>query len=173
MSASAFFVCSKSPVISSLGFPSFRIWRPPRASHCSICDCCVRDFDHHCPVLGTCIASRNIKFFLLTLIFGYALLVCVVTNTIIFFALGTGRSQILGITYTAILVCILLLPLTAFLGFHIWTIFCAGKTTREWIKGEGGRVLRPIFTCPESELHLREFVDAPQEEDGISLTEQQ
>jgi len=55
------------------------IWRPPRASHCSICGFCFERFDHHCAVLGTCIARDNHRFFVAFLLTASA--ACIVMAT--------------------------------------------------------------------------------------------
>lgn len=49
---------------------SCRLWRPPNVSHCPECKRCFWRFDHHCFMMGNCIAARNHRFFTLFLVSG-------------------------------------------------------------------------------------------------------
>mmetsp|Transcript_56130 Transcript_56130/g.144502 ORF Transcript_56130/g.144502 Transcript_56130/m.144502 type:complete len:452 (-) Transcript_56130:318-1673(-) len=49
---------------------SCKLWRPRNVSHCSDCRRCLWRFDHHCYVIGNCVAEGNHRFFAPMLVFG-------------------------------------------------------------------------------------------------------
>ncbi|CAO1636841.1 unnamed protein product [Parajaminaea phylloscopi] len=49
-----------------------KVYRPPRSSHCRVCDNCVEGIDHHCTFLNTCIARRNYVSFFAFLLYAIA-----------------------------------------------------------------------------------------------------
>ena len=57
------------------------IMRPPKTSHCVICDNCIMELDHHCFYISNCVGARNRKYFIFFLLFGDCLSVlCILTS---------------------------------------------------------------------------------------------
>lgn len=118
-------------------------YRPPRSSHCRICDCCIEGIDHHCSYLNNCIGSRNYRTFFAFLVSSCLDLMLMIGGSIwkLFFDLEHGqkildnlRSNPIDIFVAAISI-LLLIPILALLGYHIYlTINCL--TTVEYIKSQ-------------------------------------
>lgn len=106
---------------------SCNIFRPPRTSHCDICNSCVERFDHHCPWIGICVGKRNYKYF-----FGYLAslaILCAFAATLIGISIATfarsdNKSTIIHIVVINAILGLLVLLASAFvyvlLGLHIY-----------------------------------------------------
>ena len=51
--------------------PHCRVPMPLNSMHCDTCKTCVLRYDHHCGVVGQCIADKNIKAFILSFFYAF------------------------------------------------------------------------------------------------------
>lgn len=125
------------------------LFKPERCHHCSACEKCILNMDHHCPWVNNCIGFNNRKYFLLLLIyvflstyFYWITTAYPVYNNIIWlfdyfkayhfsnhFALGQVLLKILSILLL-IVTLILSVLITMFSKFHFKLLF-ENKTTIE------------------------------------------
>ncbi|KAL9223942.1 hypothetical protein vseg_000025 [Gypsophila vaccaria] len=140
-----------------------KIVRPIRAKHCSTCDRCVEQFDHHCPWVSNCIGKRNKWDFFMFLVLevaamlitGFVTLIRVLTDTTAPSSFGAWLNH--AGTHHAGAIAFLVAVFFLFSGVAILTVVQASQISRNittnemanamrysYLKGPGGRFRNPF-----------------------------
>ncbi|OQV12241.1 putative palmitoyltransferase ZDHHC14 [Hypsibius exemplaris] len=120
-----------------------KLFRPPRSSHCSICDNCIDQFDHHCPWVGNCVGKRNYRYFYTFVVTLSLFAMFIFGSNVAHLVLRSQQSQggfvetikATPASLVEAIICFLSLwSLLGLVGYHTYLV-STNMTTNEDIKG--------------------------------------
>ncbi|KAI0672945.1 DHHC palmitoyltransferase-domain-containing protein [Trametes maxima] len=131
--------------------PTCMTYRPPRSSHCKMCDNCVDGCDHHCQWVNNCVGRRNYTAFFTFLFSAVMTLILVICTTAIHLYLLTRKyhlsfhraiatSQGAGSAAAFCISIIVLWPVLALLSYHL-RLLLLNVTTIEQIRNQAHKSL--------------------------------
>jgi len=186
-------------IVSQKFCDTCKIYRPPRSFHCSFCDNCVENCDHHCPWIANCIGKRNYRYF-------YAFItscsvICIVVFVLSIRCIGIKIKQKgKNYDYDGIMDCLASHPVPYILvlfvifvgwsvtflsGYHTYLIF-KNITTHEQLKEQyipntnksyfsTGNIFKNMLLVlcrpvPPARFYMRQYVSIPYNNNNVATT---
>lgn len=146
---------TKSPEIVEMKYcVTCHVWRPPRASHCHVCNVCVDKMDHHCIWINNCVGYKNYGYFIKFLIGGLMSGIFLIANCSIHVSRIHHASNAPVAILLVVYGCLVLLYPMLLLIYHIMLCSTA-QTTREYLKRDDKKkVLSTVLVIDRSAANV-------------------